>query len=470
MLIFSALLALSFSATNSQAGEFSVKEIPSGQTRIYAFDFNTEDISQGKLHGRYRYEMQVTFRLPQNRIKTETMDIHDDMSGVDSTMSHLVFSETSPWIQMSVDLFELDQLGRATRNLKHESFSNDSNSSMFPDQLPFSKIPLITLWKRGEVNAQEVIDTQSGHKLLFNFEAKSLTYLGVNPLENGNYQATILLVPASELVNAKIKIIDTGTKGQSNDYSMLAFANEGKPNFSGNCQQPGEIFALPPLILGDSTPLNEIELCYPTKSPPLNFQKIVLPIHKLGNDPNTGLAVSTVLKRGGRKAKNPLTKLSSSEMGEVNCHGYSLLSTLGQKRMALPEGATWIEGGVFRENYKFAEGSTGLFASSTGISRGTYPLQAILNANFNLVMDFVPDEQEPATLKKHMSDSHLRAGDIIELINGSEYTHSGVLIREPGTKEFWVQSKIAEGAVVETPLRNLLDAYSAAKAEIYRLK
>ncbi|MGZ3712725.1 MAG: hypothetical protein ACXVBE_13255, partial [Bdellovibrionota bacterium] len=434
----------------------------------YSFDFSTEDLSLGALHGRYRYTFQVITHLPNHEIKTDTIITHDDLSGVDGTYSHLVYSEPKPWMEMSVDLFELDQLGRSVKNIKHEAFTNSSESSQFPETLPFAKEPLITLWKRGEVNAQEITDTQSGHKLLFNFEAKALTYVGVRTGENGSYFATHLYGPASDLVNARVKIIDTSASG-GKDYEMALFANDGPGNSFESCQESGETRELPTLLLGDSTPLHEVQYCYPLKNSPRGFQRLALPVHKIGNDPSTKDALNVVLEHGGKKAANPTIKLNSSELGEVNCHGYSLLSTLGKARLGLPEGATWIEGGIFRP-FRTSDGIDQFIASSVGVSQGTYPLQAILDEHYKQVFSFIPDELEPAQLRKNMSDSHLKAGDIAVLVNGDQYTHSGVIVRIPSKKEFWVESKIAEGPIVQTPLQNLLNAYNAKKIEIYRLK
>ena len=442
----------------------NVRAVPAGQTRMYSFDVNTDDMSRGVLKGRYRVITQVMYTLPQNEVNESTTETNNDVTGPGLYVD-LVYEEKIPWVRSETTLFEVGTDGNLVRTVAHQTCNSSPRSTMLPNTMPFSKDPIVTLWEGCELNAQAVTDTISGHKLLFNFEGKNKTYFSLIKTAPGRYRVGTFFGPQIDSMEAVIKIIDNVYTMSTQEYKFHELSHEGVNASLLPCDRVGAVQNITPLVFPDGATLARAEICYRSGAAS-GFERIVVPLFNPARDPNVAEATRIALQHEGHLATKPLFKVG--KMSEVNCHGYAISALVPKRQLALPAGATWLEGGMIGEPEKTPNGGEGFSAISVGFSKGTYPFETILRAHFHLVKTYLPIDGEFAKSVKQLRDAELKVGDLITMIDGVEYMHSGVIVHGP--HGFWIQSKLGEGPIVETPLQSLLDVYTAREIRIYRLK
>ena len=453
-------------AMAAEPAVLAVAEIAPGQTRMYSFDLNADDLSRGDLKGRYRVITQVTYSIPQNEVVENTLQINNDVNG-STNYTDLSYNETTPWVQTETTLFEINAQGNISRTVAVHKCNSSPLTTMMPDRLPFSAKPIVTLWEGCAVSAQEFNDVSSGHKLLFNFEGKNLTYISLQKTAPGHYHVDGFFRPRIDSMEAVLQITDNIYTMSTRNYKFHELAAEGVNASTIPCDHAGSVKPVTPIIFPDGQAIQRMEICYPSRESAgfeRTFERIVVPLFNPPRDPNVKEATRIALEHEGHLAKKPLVKVA--HLSEMNCHGYAISAIVPKAKLGLPSGATWLEGGRIAELEKTPNGDGGLIAQSTGFSKGTYPFEAVLHEHFHRVAQFSPVDGDFTKQVKLLRSQNLKAGDLITMIDGDEYMHSGVLIAVP--RGLWIQSKLGEGPVVETPLQSLLDVYTTSKIEIYR--
>jgi hypothetical protein len=450
-------------AMAAKPAALEVTDLAPGQTRMYSFDLNADDLSRGILKGHYRVITQVTYTMPQNEVVESTSEIINDVTG-STNYTDLAYNETTPWVQTETTLFEINAQGNIVRTVAIQKCNSSPSTTMMPEIFPFSSIPVITLWEGCSVSAQEFTDVSSGHKLLFNFEGRHLTYFSLQKTTPGHYRVDGFFRPRIDSMEAALQITDNIYTMSTRNYKFHELAAEGVNSSTLPCDHAGAVQPVAPMVFPDGHVIQRTEICYPSHES-AGFERIVIPLFNPPRGPNVNEVTRIALKHEGHLAKKPFVKVD--HLSEVNCHGYAISAIVPKAKLSLPNGPAWLEGGRIEDFENTPNGGGGLAAESTGFSKGTYPFEAVLHEHFHRVAQFSLVDGDFTKQVKRLRDKNLKAGDLITMIDGDEYMHSGVLIAAP--RGFWIQSKLGEGPVVETPLQSLLDVYTTSKIEIYRL-
>jgi hypothetical protein len=438
-----------------------------GQVRTHIQDFNLENASLGQLKGKYQIQSKVAIYSP-GPVSFVERSGRDEESGSEYTNHMLQFHSDKDWILNSIQLIAMDDLGHPSKVLKEMNCDENQSVGLLPEKVPGLSNSVLVLNKSCHFQAVSYTDPRGKH-LMFSFEAHMTTYLVLD----AQNQVQGFYADDGDALLGKLFFLEGPLYQRDDNYTLMSLT-KSQQGSTQDCGQPGQVidWGIFPLATGPG--LVEKEYCYPLIQG--GFQRMIYPTHNRAHDPFTMKAVELILNSPGVAthavlAKHPLFPVD--RLSEYNCHGYALRAALAEQESHLPGDATWLEGGIFRRDLHLPQEQEGtLNASSMASSFGTYPFQTVLLDRFQEVAEMFPGGYggiDPLD-EKFLQDARLRPGDLITFIEGNQYLHTGVLISRPGQVGLWIQSKIGEGPIVDSPLLNLLNVYRALKLEVYRLK
>lgn len=460
---FILVLAVFCSVTSSFATGFS-RLVP-GQKRTFITNINLGNLAPGKLSGHYRVIITWAIHNPPAATRRDVVS-HSEESNFDTVNSVLSYrfdpTKDKPWIEGHLQLWSMSDSGRLNDLIAEKDCGQySSQMSSSPEEVPGLSKSAVAKNIGCGVSAAEYIDAR-GKRLMFTFESFVATYFDMD--EKLNVRGIYADKPDG--LQGKLTVVE-GDYHHSQNYYANVMTTAGRPEFV-ECNRAGEIVNLG-LLPGGTT---QKEYCYP-----LGFGKFRRVIYPVGDSavPDYAsrvlAAVTTHLGEPiGGISRHP--KLNVSNSRSYNCHGYAMLASASARELEIPGDMNWIEGGYFGDTYKGAldEQPRSVYKSSGGAG-DTYPFQTILQKHFRKVFEFYPstyDQDESS--RRAMSDSRLREGDLVTMIGGGEFLHSGILIRVAGQSELWVQSKLNEGPIVDVPLHQLILAYVPDRVEVHRKK
>lgn len=379
--------------------------------------------------GRYRVEFDVNYAPPTElRVFEETFD--EDETHPQITVKRLGITG-APLIEVKTEIDQIDVDGKKIRHI--HSAVNQFNYSVQP--VPKESDP-VEIFVGDLIPKVIALPIENNTYLLTVRGTVSDSFL-IQPL--GNDQFKFIRRTQTKPQNL-VTVFTLAAKGLSYDFSALIPPGV-LDSTDRQCSHPKESRQLRDIEI-DGHIVKRIEYCYPIGK---SFERIVLFVNKPATSPFDELALRKMLQGNGEMATSPLLNISDRPLSEMNCHGYSLKAITGAS-LNLPAGATWIEG----------------LTTSFGVE-GTNPFATLLKAHFKKIKEAYQYGEA-----KLSADPDIKNGDLVVFKRGpDDARHSAVVIGHKNS-QLWLQHKLEEGPVVNTPLGNIANIYDYHEIEVYR--
>lgn len=397
-------------------------------------------ISKGFFRSHLRLRLSQRIQAPESVTEHSESSI-DDLGNKQEVITAILHG--SPIAELTLEVDELDPEGKVIRNHLSQAAATRESRGKPAAKYDFYPSPLHKLHP-GEMGGGFRIQDASGKRILLTLTLATQPVFYFDPVKK---LVLVLNDPATEV---KVTAAHLPAGQEYADGNIFHLREQAVPESLARfarCRKSGESVELSPLVLGLGLLAKRIEHCYPTGGG--KFEPIVLiqdnPPHEPADMAKRTLEAA--LLRGGKVSKAPLFQLNPAEVASANCHGYALLSILGEN--ALPKGAYWVQG-----------------AEEADYTSGNQPLAVILRTHFKEVFKVEADYYEEKAELKLARDKRLREGDFITFTGGGGYAHSGVVHRSPDGKSWWIQNKFEEGPVIDMPIVSVHDEIPNLYSEI----